>query len=623
MRTGFFSCVFWVMASLASAQTYDVVILNGRVMDPETNFDAVTNVGISGGWIAEITDQPIEGDETIDATGHIVSPGFIDTQHHGHGNLFGVRLSLRDGVTTPMDLEYGNINSAEWYAEREGKWPVNFAAAASHELQRMRVLDGLVFEEGFDAEGGLLARGDSYNENGIPDWAETVPTIDQLNDIMAGIDEELRAGALTAASTMGYMAVGATTLEVFNLQKAAANYDRPSSFHVRLLGNNAPPYEGNLGNLEQMANAAALGAPMLISHNNNVGWWEIEERAQGMREQGMNVWSEYYPYTCGSTTIGSEFLKPEGLALLGWGYDQMLNPRTGEFMSEEEYQKIVAEDPAFVIIACIPEREEWLPLWLRVPHMTVAGDQMPPTDENGRILTGEDPFEAYVGHPRTAGSHAATLRLARENGVPWMQMIASNSYWAAKHLGDTGLRAMQVRGRMQEGMVADITIFDPETVTDNATYQTGFNGLPSTGIPYVLVNGAIVVSNSELVDGVLAGQPIRYPVEDKGRWVPLEKTSYLDNLLGGEIPGAVQDYGTDPEELRGQSGGEDDARLNAPQETKPTRTASADWFKTYPSENELGVVMCPIHGVLEDRRLVQREWSGRMMTAANYDPLAN
>ncbi|WP_282121388.1 hypothetical protein [Ruegeria atlantica] len=114
MRTGFFSCVFWVMASLASAQTYDVVILNGRVMDPETNFDAVTNVGISGGWIAEITDQSIEGDETIDATGHIVSPGFIDTQHHGHGNLFGVRLSLRDGVTTPMDLEYGNINSAEW-----------------------------------------------------------------------------------------------------------------------------------------------------------------------------------------------------------------------------------------------------------------------------------------------------------------------------------------------------------------------------------------------------------------------------------------------------------------------------------------------------------------------------
>ena len=72
------------------------------------------------------------------------------------------------------------------------------------------------------------------------------------------------------------MAKGATTLEVFNLQKAAANYGRANSSHVRLLGNSRPPYEGNLGNLEQIANAAALGAPVLISHNNNVGWWEIE-----------------------------------------------------------------------------------------------------------------------------------------------------------------------------------------------------------------------------------------------------------------------------------------------------------------------------------------------------------
>ena len=100
---------------------------------------------------------------------------------------------------------------------------------------------------------------------------------------------------------------------------------------------------------------------MLISHNNNVGWWEIEERAQGLRKQGMNVWSEYYPYTCGSTSIGSEFLKPEGMKLLGWTYDNMVDPRTGNPMSQEEYQEIVARDPAYIIIACIPEREEWLP----------------------------------------------------------------------------------------------------------------------------------------------------------------------------------------------------------------------------------------------------------------------
>jgi N-acyl-D-aspartate/D-glutamate deacylase len=115
-------------------------------------------------------------------------------------------------------------------------------------------------------------------------------------------------------------------------------------------------------------------------------------------------------------------------------------------------------------------------------------------------------------------------------------MIRQNSYWAARHLGDAGLEAMQVRGRMQEGMVADITAFGPETVTDNATYNIGRNGLPSTGIPYVLVNGTVIVRDSEIVDGVFPRQPIRYPVEQDGRWVPLEKDSYLEDLLKPDLP---------------------------------------------------------------------------------------
>ena len=212
-------------------------------------------------------------------------------------------------------------------------------------------------------------------------------------------------------------------------------------------------------------------------------------------------------------------------------------------MDRAIYDRIVAEDPAYIIILCIPAREEWLPMWLEVPHMTVAGDQMPPVDEAGGSLSWDDPFEAYVGHPRTSGTHAQTLRLGRENGVPLMQSIAQNSYWSAKHLGDAGLVAMQERGRLQEGMVADITIFDPETVTDNATYTIGSNGLPSTGIPYVLVNGVIVVRDSEVLEGVYPGQPIRFPVEERGRWVPLERKAYLEDLLAPEYPDDLREYG--------------------------------------------------------------------------------
>jgi N-acyl-D-aspartate/D-glutamate deacylase len=116
--------------------------------------------------------------------------------------------------------------------------------------------------------------------------------------------------------------------------------------------------------------------------------------------------------------------------------------------------------------------------------------------------------------------------MARENDIPLMHMIANASYYPALHLGDAGLASMEVRGRMQEGMVADITIFDPETTTDNATYKAGEQGRPSTGIPYVVVNGTIVVKDST-VQRVYPGQPIRYPVEEQGRFEPITEQDFL------------------------------------------------------------------------------------------------
>lgn len=93
-------------------------------------------------------------------------------------------------------------------------------------------------------------------------------------------------------------------------------------------------------------------------------------------------------------------------------------------------------------------------------------------------------------------------------------------------LGDAGLEAMKMRGRLQVGMVADISIFNYETVKDNSTYKAGEQRLATTGIHLLVVNGTPVVKNSEYPYGVFPGQPIRYPVEEKGRFVPITKEEW-------------------------------------------------------------------------------------------------
>ena len=100
-------CISMITTTTAiAAEKYDLVILNGRVMDPETMFDAVRNVGIKDGKIVTITKDNILGKESINAKGHVVASGFIETHLHGT-SVMAYKMVLRDGVTSSMDLELG------------------------------------------------------------------------------------------------------------------------------------------------------------------------------------------------------------------------------------------------------------------------------------------------------------------------------------------------------------------------------------------------------------------------------------------------------------------------------------------------------------------------------------
>lgn len=175
----------------------------------------------------------------------------------------------------------------------------------------------------------------------------------------------------------------------------------------------------------------------------------------------------------------------------------------------------------------MPWREEWIPFWLTMPHMAVASDGMSGYDEKGNLLPWDADYSAYAGNPRAAGTHAKTLRLGREQGVPLMFQLSQLSYWPALHLGNAGLQDMKDRGRVQVGKIADLTLFNPDDVTDNSTFTAGENGLPSTGIPYVIVNGTVVVTNSKVLADVKPGLPIRYPVEEKGRFEPVDVKRWI------------------------------------------------------------------------------------------------
>ena len=145
------------------------------------------------------------------------------------------------------------------------------------------------------------------------------------------------------------------------------------------------------------------------------------------------------------------------------------------------------------------------------PSSVVGSDAFPYTvRETGKLAIDWDTaFDSVNGHPRGAGTHARMLAMVREKKVdiPLSLAISKMTYMIASYLEDNGVPQMANKGRIQVGKDADITIFDPVTVADNATMQDG--GLPSTGIPYVLVNGTVMVKNSETVDGVFPGKPVR------------------------------------------------------------------------------------------------------------------
>ena len=501
----------------AQAQNYDVVILNGRVMDPETNFDAVRNVGVIDGKIAAITTDVITGQETIDASGLVVSPGFIDGHSHVVDAPLGQKAVLRDGVTSAMDLEVGAWPVDFWYNNLAGRSQVNYGASVGAGAARTKV-----FKPDYNPNNGNIIT-DLFT--GVPvgiDWSTRVATESERQQIFDIVEEGLKAGALGIGPPAGYMVNGLTTQEIIGFQKLAAKYGRFTHVHTRF-SSQSPPTSALLAFQEAIDPAVAYGGGVIIAHFTAQSLALTDaaiKYVDAIRAKGTQVILEVYPYNFGAAGNGvsADYLDPDNYQRnMGRSYEDIIDTITGQPLDKASFEKMIKDDPNHPVLFYNATEEDMLK-GVSDPNVLIGCDCFPFTDpKTGKMVTAWDtPWNAVNTHPRTVGAHAKVLRLTREKKVDLtlMQAISKMSYQYAKFLEDNGVSQMAFKGRLQIGADADITIFDPATATDHSTLEQGENALPSTGIPYVLVNGTVIVKGSKVLKDVFPGQPIRNLIQD-------------------------------------------------------------------------------------------------------------
>jgi N-acyl-D-aspartate/D-glutamate deacylase len=457
---------------------YSLVLHGGRVMDPATGLDSIRDIAIQDGKIVAISSEPLRGDSMVDVSGQVVAPGFIDL--HAHGQTTGdMQIQARDGVTTALELEIGVYPVAAWYSSMEGQAPVNYGATVSHVSSRFAVFNGIDVGHWPTNGAKVAALGP------MPAGANTRASTAQVDSIAALLRKGLAEGALGVGFGINYTPAASREeiATMFGVAKAAG---ATAFVHTRAFGIAAIR--------EAIATAHETGASLHIVHIGSSALNDMDEvlaLIDSSRAGGMDLTTEVYPYSAASTLLESAMFNPGWQQNLKIDYGALEWTATGERLTRATFDKY-RQQGGYVVIYMMKDAN--IEKAIAHPEIMIATDGIP--------------FVNGKAHPRGAGSFSRVLGYySRERGLlSMMDALAKMTIQPARRL-EAYVPAMKNKGRLAVGADADITVFDPAAVHDQATFAEPMK--PALGITHVLVNGAFVVRNGELVTAARPGKPVR------------------------------------------------------------------------------------------------------------------